>query len=88
MTLVAEERYCANPQCLVRHWSVTLKSAAKQVWRIVAYFDDTPFLVAAPTPICPCCGDRLLTSLEFEDGFADQPQNEEGPLFDFIRQLP
>jgi len=82
-----EERFCANPHCLVGRWSVTLCSDVNQVWRVISCHDDDPYLVAAPSPLCPCCGDHLLTPFEVEGGFADGRQQEEGPLFEFVRHL-
>jgi hypothetical protein len=38
-------------------------------------------------PFCPCCGDHLLTPFEVEGGFADHTQQEEEPLFEFVRHL-
>ncbi len=84
---VSEARYCANPHCLVGYWSVSLRSTINQVWSIISQYDDEPFLVAAPRPICPCCADDLLTAFEVEGGFAEQGEAEEGPIFEFIRTL-
>ena len=84
---IPEDRFCANPRCLIGRWSVTLHSAVNQVWRVISTYDNEPFLIAAPRPLCPCCGEHLLTHLEFEGGFGDGDQQEQGPLFDFVRHL-
>lgn len=84
---ISEDRFCANPDCLIGRWSVTLYSEVNQVWRVISCHDDEPFFVAAPSPLCPCCGELLLTHWEFEGGFADGDSQEQGPLFDFIRHL-
>ncbi len=80
-----DEYYCLNPHCLVGSWSVTREQ--EQVWRITATFDNYPFLVAATTPHCPCCGAQLQTPLEMEGGMGVALDDEQGPLFDFVRSL-
>lgn len=62
-------------------------SEDKQLWRVVAYFEETPFLVAATHPVCPCCGKQLMSRFEFDGGFGPQAEDEQGPLFDFVRSL-
>jgi len=84
---ITEDLFCENPHCIVGRWLVTMQSVEEQVWRIVAYFDDTPFLVAAKHPICPCCGQELMSHFAMDGGFASRSADEEGPLFDFIRTL-
>lgn len=84
---LTEDYFCDNSHCLVGRWSVTLESKKKMVWRIVAYFEETTFFVAATNPICPCCGGLLLSHLEADGGLAPSAEVEEGPLFDFIRML-
>lgn len=86
-SLGSEDHFCANPHCLIGRWLVTLHSEINQVWRVISCDDGEPFLVAAPRPLCPCCGEPLLTHFEVEGGFADGGLQEDGPLFDFIRQL-
>jgi hypothetical protein len=82
---ITEAYLCTNPYCLIGHWVVT--QAQEQIWRIVAEFDNFPFLVSGATPICPCCASQLLTPLAMEEGFSDATEQEQGPLFDFIRTL-
>lgn len=85
--LRAEERFCESPHCFVGRWSVTLQAEPQPVWRVVAYVEDMPFLVAADNPVCPCCGSALLSHLEVDGGLAPLSADEQGPLFDFIRTL-
>ncbi|MBX3013761.1 MAG: hypothetical protein KF832_19725 [Caldilineaceae bacterium] len=83
---IAEDRFCENPHCLVGRWSVTRQAEPHETWHIVAYFEETVFVVAAATPVCPCCGKPLLSHLEIDGGLVSNA-DEEGPLFDFIRTL-
>lgn len=62
-----EERFCVNPHCAGKRWSVTRCSTLEQLWQISACSES--FLVAASCPICPYCGDDLLTPFKVEGGF-------------------
>lgn len=82
-----EDLFCENPHCFVGRWAVTLSAEDKQVWRVVAYFEESAFLVAATNPTCPCCGKQLMSHFALDGGFGPPPTDEEGPLFDFVRAL-
>lgn len=83
----AEERFCTNAQCLVGRWAVTRCADTEQLWPVISWYEDSPFVVAAPHPVCPYCGDAFLPAFEIDGGSADPTQQEAGPLFDCIRQL-
>lgn len=84
---LAEDRFCVNPDCPVGRWFVILRPGVNQVWRIESAVDEDAYFVSAPTPLCPCCAEPLLTSFDLEGGFTEEAAGEDGPLFEFVRQL-
>lgn len=55
---------CPGPLCDGSRWTVARVEGADGLWQIAASPTDAGFLVAAPEPICPRCGERLLLAPE------------------------
>jgi hypothetical protein len=45
--------------------------ANTELWHVVMDDDDTAYLVAATTPICPICASHLLTAANLSDGIEE-----------------
>lgn len=57
---------CPGDLCTNTRWMVAQAVEADELWYISAHSADPGFLVAAPEPICPRCGERLLPTLELK----------------------
>lgn len=57
---------CPGALCAGAPWTVARVEEAHELWQISADPTDRGFLVAAPEPICPRCGERLLPTLELK----------------------
>lgn len=57
---------CPSGLCDNAHWIVTQAEEAGELWQIGTGPSDSGFLVAAPEPIRPCYGERLLPALELK----------------------
>lgn len=62
---------CPDDLCADTRWIVTLSEEAGELWQISTGPADPGFLVAAPEPICPRCGERLLPTLELKGASRD-----------------
>jgi hypothetical protein len=84
-----EYRFCPSEFCKVEVWLVTRHDLKAELWRVTAGAGNRPWIVAAIGPVCPYCGESLLTAVELEEGIGqstDEDQ-EEGPLFEFLETL-
>jgi hypothetical protein len=82
-----EQRFCFNRACTVGTWMVARSCTNHEIWLVASHHDAWPYTVADTLPVCLCCGDDLLTIVELEGGISRSLVNEQGPVFDFLRQL-
>jgi hypothetical protein len=82
-----EQRFCFNRACSIGSWMVLRGSINPELWWVAQHHDQRPYVVAGTVPVCMCCGADLLTTVELEGGIGGSRADEQGPVFDFLRQL-
>jgi hypothetical protein len=63
-----EQGFCYTAWCKERSLYVQRCHEHPELWRIALSPGEGAWLVAAPGPLCPLCGETLLTSTSFEEG--------------------
>lgn len=86
-SLAWELRCCQNRDCPQQWWHVGLKRSPQGEWWVSADASVPGFLVTASEPLCPTCGEPLLTRLELEGGCDAVPGDDANPLVAFVRGL-
>ncbi|MFO7169383.1 MAG: hypothetical protein DIU80_015265 [Chloroflexota bacterium] len=81
-----EHRICPDRACSAV-WFVASDSRGYDVWYVAREAGAQPTVVAASGPVCPICGEELVTILELEGGLGPSGLPESGPLFDYARTL-
>ena len=79
--------FCMSQVCGVNVWLVARSPESSVLWWVKDHTGEYPHTIAAVKPICPGCGNDLLSELEIEGGFGGISAPEEGPVFDFLRSL-
>lgn len=57
-----EKRFCSNESCLTDELNVRRVSSFNDVWLLTDATDGTSWLMNVETPVCPCCGSKLMPS--------------------------
>ena len=82
-----EQRFCFNRACTVGTWMVARSCVNYEIWFVTSHHQALPYTVAGIVPVCICCGEDLLTTVELEGGIGQALVDEQGPVFDFLRRL-
>jgi hypothetical protein len=82
-----EQRFCFNRTCRVGTWMVARSRTNHEIWLVAPHHNGWPYTVAGTLPVCVCCGEDLLTTIELEGEVGQLLADEQGPVFDFLRQL-
>ena len=79
--------FCMSHECGCITWLVSQSPQSSVMWWVKDHAGEHIHTVAAVKPVCPWCGNNLLSELEIEGGFDALSTPEEGPVFDFLRSL-
>ena len=58
-----DRQYCLNESCLSDEVSVRKVSSFSNVWLVTDITDNTSWLMNMETPVCPCCGSNLRSTM-------------------------